>query len=276
MNQVIVSGSFDELQSRQASQTVRFLQEAACFGQVHALVWSDQLAARLEGKAPQYPFTERVYFLQALRWVQSYEVIEHLNSPDHLPLQSTGDADCWAVRESEACSEKQEFARHADLELRIIPENGQAVFPAVPFNTLPSRSQKLVMVTGTFDWLHSGHVRFFEEVAGYGKLTVIVGHDANIRLLKGEGHPLFPQEERLYMVQSIRYVHQAMLSTGSGWLDAEPELESLRPDMYAVNEDGDKPEKRAYCEAHGIEYLVLNRRPKEGLSRRSSTDLRGF
>jgi hypothetical protein len=43
-----------------------------------------------------------------------------------------------------------------------------------------------------------------------------------------------------------------------------------------VNEDGDKPEKRDYCREHGIDYVVLQRLPKPGLRRRSSTELRGF
>jgi hypothetical protein len=41
-------------------------------------------------------------------------------------------------------------------------------------------------------------------------------------------------------------------------------------------EDGDKPEKRDFCQVHGIEYRVLKRIPKEGLTPRSSTVLRGF
>jgi hypothetical protein len=78
------------------------------------------------------------------------------------------------------------------------------------------------------------------------------------------------------MVGAVRYVKQALVSTGWGWLDAEPEIARLRPDIYLVNEDGDKPEKREFCEAHGLRYVVLKRTPKEGLPRRSSTDLRGF
>jgi ethanolamine-phosphate cytidylyltransferase len=76
------------------------------------------------------------------------------------------------------------------------------------------------MVTGCYDCFHSGHVRFFEEVSEYGQLYVVVGHDANLRLLKGEGHPMFPQEERRYMAQSIRFVHQAFISSGPSPLDA--------------------------------------------------------
>jgi len=78
------------------------------------------------------------------------------------------------------------------------------------------------------------------------------------------------------MVQSIRHVQQALVSTGNGWMDAEPEIARIQPDVYAVNEDGDKPEKRSFCQAHGLEYVVLERAPREGLRRRTSTDLRGF
>ena len=64
--------------------------------------------------------------------------------------------------------------------------------------------------------------------------------------------------------------------SGSGWMDAEPEIADIRPTHYVVNEDGDQPEKRAFCRAHGIEYVVLRRVPHAGLPARSSTDLRGF
>jgi cytidyltransferase-like protein len=136
--------------------------------------------------------------------------------------------------------------------------------------------RKKVLVTGCYDWVHSGHMRFFEEVSAYGDLYVVVGHDANIRLLKGPGHPLFPQAERRYVVGSIRHVTQALVATGDGWVDAEPEVRRLKPDIYAVNEDGDRGGKREYCAKLGIEYLVLKRTPAPGLPPRTSTDLRGF
>jgi glycerol-3-phosphate cytidylyltransferase-like family protein len=87
---------------------------------------------------------------------------------------------------------------------------------------------------------------------------------------------MFPQGERRYLVQSIRFTKQALISSGSGWMDAEPEIAQIKPDFYVVNEDGDVPEKHKFCEARGIEYVVLKRIPKEGLPRRQSTDLRGF
>ena len=59
-------------------------------------------------------------------------------------------------------------------------------------------------------------------------------------------------------------------------MDAEPEIKRVNVQAYVVNDDGDKPEKRAYCAETGLEYIVLKRTPAPGLPRRQSTDLRGF
>ena len=69
---------------------------------------------------------------------------------------------------------------------------------------------------------------------------------------------------------------QALISSGDGWLDADPEIRKIKPDIYVVNEDGDKGGKREYCRQLGIEYLVLKRDPAPGLPARTSTGLRGF
>jgi glycerol-3-phosphate cytidylyltransferase-like family protein len=87
---------------------------------------------------------------------------------------------------------------------------------------------------------------------------------------------LLPQDERRYAVGSIRFVTEAAISSGRGWLDFDREIRALKPDILAVNEDGDKGGKRDYCRELGIEFLVLKRTPAPGLPSRSSTDLRGF
>jgi cytidyltransferase-like protein len=170
-----------------------------------------------------------------------------------------------------------EFCATNNFQYRVISESSLHRFPD-HYNLVvdTNSSNKKVVVTGSFDWLHSGHFRFFEEASALGDLYAVVGSDKNICLLKGEGHPLFPQAERRYMVNAVRYVKQALISTGSGWMDAEPEIALIKPDLYVVNEDGDKPEKSKFCMEHDIIYIVLKRIPKEGLPRRESTKLRGF
>lgn len=273
MRRVVLSGTFDDLRSRH----VRLLHEASRLGDVQVLLWSDETASALRGQAPKFPEAERVYLLQAIRYVSRVTLGTGRVERDALPLLDESNPDLWVVDEIDDSAGKRAFAQAQGLEYHVLRARELQGFPVEPMRADAGQSRrKKVIVTGCFDWFHSGHVRFFEEVSELGDLYVVVGHDANVRQLKGPGHPLFPQEERRYMVQSVRYVRQALISTGDGWLDAEPEIARLKPDIYAVNEDGDKPEKRKFCEAHGLEYVVLKRTPREGLPQRQSTDLRGF
>jgi cytidyltransferase-like protein len=273
MKTVVVTGSFDDVRARQ----VRFLEEASKLGQTHVCLWSDATVYTLEGKYPRFPLEERLYVLQAIRYVNTVSVTTGPIRRDSLPALNGLRPDIWLVDERNATPQKEAYCKTHELTYRVVKDQELGGFPPVRSVESADRSaRKKVVVTGCYDWFHSGHVRFFEEVSQLGDVYVVAGSDANVKLLKGEGHPLFSQAERRYMVQSVRYVTQAMISTGQGWMDAEPEIAAIKPDIYAVNEDGDKPEKREFCVAHGIEYVVLKRTPKEGLPRRQSTDLRGF
>lgn len=269
----IVAGGFDDLRSAQ----VRFLEEAARLGPVHVFLLTDRAFHLVCGAPPRFPLEERLYLLQAIRFVDRVTVLENWTDPHALPIPPSDLPDTWVVMAVEDAPEKRAFCQASGLGYRVIAAGELEGFPTPPVPIpLPSSGRKRAVVTGCFDWLHSGHVRFFEEVSTLGDLFVIVGHDANLSLLKGDGHPLFGQDERRYMVQAIRYVSGSLISSGDGWMDAEPEIGRLQPDLYVVNEDGDKPEKRAFCAVRGIEYIVLQRRPKDGLPRRESTYLRGF
>ena len=132
---------------------------------------------------------------------------------------------------------------------------------------------KKVFVTGCFDLLHSGHVEFFRQAAQYGDLYVALGSDSTVFGLKGR-KPVNSEGERLFMIKAVSYVKDAFISQGSGILDFETELREMRPDYFVVNADGNIPEKGQLCQALGIEYVVLERQPFEGLQARSTTSLR--
>lgn len=273
MTKVFVSGSFDDLHSRQ----VRFLEEAARQGPVHVLLWSDAVVQTMDRKRPKFPKAERQYFLQAIRFVDRVILVDELSSPDCLPSSLVESPAAWVVLSEMGSQAKFDFCQANGLGYQIIADDLLEKFSGEPLSMQqPATVRKKVVVTGCYDWLHTGHIRFFEEASQLGDLYVVIGSDANVRLLKGERHPLFGEAKRRYMVQAIRYVTETLVSTGRGWMDAEPEIERIQPDCYVVNEDGDKPEKRAFCQAHGLEYVVLKRLPKEGLPRRESTQLRGF
>ncbi|HEX2920538.1 MAG TPA: adenylyltransferase/cytidyltransferase family protein [Bacteroidales bacterium] len=130
--------------------------------------------------------------------------------------------------------------------------------------------EKIVLVSGCYDLLHGGHIAFFKTAAAYGKLYVAIGQDKNILNLKGKA-PYFSEKERLYIVASIKYVHEAFISSGSGMLDFEPDMRRINPDIFIVNEDGHTPAKKTLCDQLGVEYIVLKRIPEEGLPARSSS-----
>ncbi len=270
---VLVTGGFDDLGLRQ----VRFLHESSRLGEVTALLWTDAAVSAATGAAPKFGVAERRYLLASLRFVSRVLVVDDAREPwrgvtdlaDHPVVCADAEA---PAREGEAA---RRTAAAIGSSLRVFSTGDLEGYPALPL-TPSDASKQRVVVTGCYDWLHSGHVRFFEEVAGYGELYVVVGHDANVRLLKGDGHPRFPQEHRRYMTGAVRHVYRSLVSTGSGWMDAEPEIRSIGARIYAVNEDGDKPEKREFCRTRGLQYLVLRRVPASGLPPRSSTELRRF
>ena len=132
---------------------------------------------------------------------------------------------------------------------------------------------KKVFVSGCYDLLHSGHVEFFRQAAEYGELYVGIGSDKTIQDYKHH-KTVYSEQERLFMVKSIRYVKEAYINAGSGIMDFVPTLDIVKPDVFVVNEDGSHPDKEKVCRERGIEYVVLRRDPHEGLTARSSTDLK--
>ncbi len=130
--------------------------------------------------------------------------------------------------------------------------------------------EKKVLVSGFYDLLHGGHIAFFKTAAAYGQLYVSIGRDDNLLQLKGKA-PYFSQEERLYIVSSVRFVKEAFLASGSGMLDFAPDLKRIKPDIFIVNKDGHTPDKERLCKENGTEYIILERIPEPGLPARSSS-----
>lgn len=301
---VVTTGIFDVMTSRE----VRFFQEIARKGPVTVGLFDDELARQLSGVPPKFPLAERTYYLQSLRYVDrvipvsdpgdvAYEggfpgvggdVAHEGGDPGGVKGSSkrAGNdlADAlhqqppalWAHYEKEPGTER--MARHAAdvaASFEVISPSQLDGFPDhSPAPSTPGRNR--VVVTGCYDWFHTGHIRFFEEASAYGELCVIAGNDKNVSSLKGPDHPMFGEQERRYLTGAVRFVHRSLVSSGMGWLDAVQEIDLIDPRVYVVNEDGDRPEKRAFCQQRGIEYVVLERKPRPGLTPRSSTQLRGY
>ncbi len=107
MKNVIVTASFDDLRTRH----VRLLEEAAQQGEVKALIWPDEWVEALTGQPPKFPASERLYLVQALRFVHSAQIAPGPPDPHAIPDIADRHPHVWVVPEEEATEQKNEILR---------------------------------------------------------------------------------------------------------------------------------------------------------------------
>ena len=93
----------------------------------------------------------------------------------------------------------------------------------------------IVLANGCFDVLHPGHVRYLEGAAATGDFLVVgVNSDAQVAVLKGEGRPLLPEDERAEIVASLAAVD---LVTVFQEPTVKELLMAIKPDIHAKGTD---------------------------------------
>jgi len=95
---------------------------------------------------------------------------------------------------------------------------------------------KTVMVNGTFDVLHPGHVALLNTARSYGDhLVVAIDTDRRVRELKGEQRPINCQTDRRIMLSALKAVDIVE------FFDSTEELITLmqryQPDVYVKGSD---------------------------------------
>jgi D-beta-D-heptose 7-phosphate kinase/D-beta-D-heptose 1-phosphate adenosyltransferase len=106
-----------------------------------------------------------------------------------------------------------------------------------------------VMVNGTFDILHRGHLQMLQYAKSLGNhLLVAIDTDRRVKELKGNSRPINNQNDRRYMLESLRYVDTVY------FFDSTEELIELmkkyQPDVYVKGSDWKKDRQSTahqYC-----------------------------
>jgi FAD synthetase len=98
-----------------------------------------------------------------------------------------------------------------------------------------------VVAFGTFDLLHYGHVRMLEkakELGGEGaELIVVISRDTSAQKVKGHP-PIFPEDQRLKLLKSLKVVNDAVLGYESDdWKDRLKIIEDLKPNIIVLGYD---------------------------------------
>ena len=91
-----------------------------------------------------------------------------------------------------------------------------------------------VMVFGTFDGLHEGHLNFFQQAREYGDyLVVVAGRDINVTKNKGRP-PKKNENERLADLKNCKLVDSAMIGHEG---DPYKIIENIKPDVICLGYD---------------------------------------
>lgn len=131
---------------------------------------------------------------------------------------------------------------------------------------LRKEGKRVVFVNGCFDVLHGGHISYLADARAQGDVMfAAVNSDNSERALKGPSRPIYTQEERLEILDAIRYIDYLILFDD---LTVEPLLRALRPDVHAKGTDytKDNVPERAIAIELGFETYIAGA-PKENSSR---------
>jgi len=90
---------------------------------------------------------------------------------------------------------------------------------------------KKVLIAGTFDLIHPGHLFLINEAAKLGDVCVIVSTDKNRELYSGEA-PIVPEQQRLEVIKGIKNVKIARLGRSDN--DTLKTVEEINPDIILL------------------------------------------
>jgi D-beta-D-heptose 7-phosphate kinase/D-beta-D-heptose 1-phosphate adenosyltransferase len=75
---------------------------------------------------------------------------------------------------------------------------------------------KKIIVNGTFDVIHPGHLALLNYAKSLGDfLVVAIDADDRVKQLKGPQRPINPQDERKLLLENIRAVDQVVIFNSS-------------------------------------------------------------
>ncbi|MEM3692518.1 MAG: adenylyltransferase/cytidyltransferase family protein [Candidatus Bathyarchaeia archaeon] len=137
---------------------------------------------------------------------------------------------------------------------------------------------KVVLTTGVFDILHTGHLALLKEakaLAGKrGRLIVLVARDSTVEKREGR-RPIMPEDDRLSLIEALKPVDEARLGYSEG-ISILRVLKEVKPDIIVFGYDqGDlEAETRRIIAQEGLSIEVVKAKRYGSGSFDSSTKIK--
>lgn len=98
---------------------------------------------------------------------------------------------------------------------------------------------KVVLVTGGFDPLHSGHIEYFKAAKKLGD-KLVVGLNTDAWLTRKKGRPFMPGAERSTIIQNLKIIDHCMLFTDDDdtAIEAIKNVKMMYPDAHIIFANG--------------------------------------
>ena len=93
-----------------------------------------------------------------------------------------------------------------------------------------------VWTNGCFDILHKGHIELFRYAKSLGdELVVGIDTDEKVKKDKGTNRPINNLQDRIYMLQSIKYIDKVIPFDSTK--DLENSIKWYKPDIMVIGSD---------------------------------------
>lgn len=96
------------------------------------------------------------------------------------------------------------------------------------------KMKKTICVSGGFDPVHFGHIKYFKSAKKFGKVVVILNSDKFLK--KKKGYVFMPFKERKKILEAIKYIDRVVPSIDKDQTVSRT-LEKLKPDIFCKGGD---------------------------------------
>lgn len=121
---------------------------------------------------------------------------------------------------------------------------------------LKKQGKKTVALSGSFDILHSGHIKSLKEAKRQGDvLILLLNSDKSIKNYKGPNRPINPQKERIEVLSALEPIDYLVLFDE---ITPKEILTKIQPDIFCQGKDwGKNCVEREVVEKYGGKVYVL-------------------